>query len=184
MFAVNPDRPKMPRLLALLAAVMAVPTAGVLLAQDSQTDAPSTRPAMPSTMPATAEAAPAAAPPAQSNRRTTDSGLTIVTESVPKEAVKAQPGDLVWVHYTGKLQNGAVFDSSLKRGADQPISFSLGARQVIKGWDEGIVGMVVGEKRQLIIPPDLAYGPAARPGIPANSTLIFDVELVGVYSAK
>ena len=89
----------------------------------------------------------------------------------------AQKQHRVKVHYTGWLTNGKKFDSSLDRGV--PFEFMLGAGQVIKGWDEGVAGMKVGGKRQLRIPPDLAYGLAGYPPvIPANSTLIFDVELV------
>lgn len=89
----------------------------------------------------------------------------------------AQPHQTVKVHYTGWLTSGKKFDSSVDRG--QPISFSLD--QVIKGWGEGVPGMKVGGKRQLRIPPDLAYGPEGHPPvIPANSTLIFDVELLGI----
>jgi len=89
----------------------------------------------------------------------------------------AQPHQTVTVHYTGWLTNGTKFDSSVDRG--QPISFSLD--QVIKGWGEGVPGMKVGGKRQLRIPSPLAYGMEGHPPvIPPNSTLIFDIELLGV----
>jgi len=87
-------------------------------------------------------------------------------------------GDIVWMQYTGKLTNGKVFDSSVGK---QPFKFTLGGGQVIKGWDEGIVGMKIGEKRQLTIPPDLGYGErGAGNDIPPGATLVFDVELIGI----
>lgn len=93
---------------------------------------------------------------------------------------QAEAGKTVSVHYTGKFQNGKVFDSSVTRG--EPLTFPLGRGRVIKGWDEGIALMKVGGKAQLIIPPDLAYGERGAGGgvIPPNATLLFEVELVDV----
>ena len=90
----------------------------------------------------------------------------------------AATGHKVYVEYTGWLQSGQQFDSSRQSGRT-PFGFTLGQGEVIKGWDEGVAGMKVGEKRNLVIPPDLAYGAAGRPSIPPNSTLMFDVELIG-----
>lgn len=94
-------------------------------------------------------------------------------------AAEAAVGDVVAVHYTGRAwSTGQVFDSSLERS---PFTFQLGAGMVIQGWDEGIVGLQVGEQARLIIPPDLAYGEAGvAPDIGANETLVFDVELVDI----
>ena len=92
---------------------------------------------------------------------------------------RAEIGMIVSVHYTGKLEDGTVFDSSIPRG--QPFTFTLGAGQVIKGWDLGVEGMTIGEKRNLIIPPHLGYGTRGAGGtIPPNATLISDVELIKV----
>ena len=84
-------------------------------------------------------------------------------------------GDTVVIDYTGTLPDGTKFDSSVDRG--EPFETQIGVGQVIQGWDEGVVGMKVGGKRKLTIPPELAYGDQALPGIPAGSTLIFEVEL-------
>lgn len=93
----------------------------------------------------------------------------------------AEPGDTVSAHYVGTLTDGRVFDSSRDRGT--PISFTLGVGQVIRGWDEGIQGMRAGGTRILTISPEYAYGSQAVGAIPANSTLVFEVELVSVEKA-
>lgn len=87
-------------------------------------------------------------------------------------------GDTVVVHYIGTLQNGQEFDNSNKRG--EPFSFTVGEGRVIKGWEQGLVGMKVGGKRILVIPPDLAYGQNAIGPIPPNSTLVFAIELLEI----
>ena len=88
-------------------------------------------------------------------------------------------GQLVTVHYTGWFTTGEKFDSSVDR--DEPFAFVLGARQVIAGWDMGVATMKVGDKVKLTLPPELAYGAAGYPGaIPPDSTLVFEVELLGV----
>ena len=92
-------------------------------------------------------------------------------------------GEGVTVHYTGWLTDGAKFDSSVDR--DEPFTFVLGTGQVIAGWDQGVAKMKVGDKVKLTIPPDLAYGEAGYPGaIPPNSTLIFEVELLGINRSQ
>ena len=109
---------------------------------------------------------------------TTASGLKYIDEKVGTGA-EAKKGDNVSVHYTGTLKDGKKFDSSVDRG--KPFSFPLGAKRVIKGWDEGVAGMKVGGKRKLIIPADLAYGADGYPPvIPPNAELHFDIELLNV----
>ncbi len=90
----------------------------------------------------------------------------------------ATSGDEVTVNYVGTLENGTKFDSSIDRG--EPFTFILGAGKVIQGWDRGILGMKVGEKRKLTIPPNLAYGPNDYGPIPGSSTLIFEVDLLNI----
>src|SRR5262245_59840853 len=108
----------------------------------------------------------------------TESGLEYI-EVESGTGAQAEAGKMVSVHYTGKFQDGKVFDSSIPRG--EPITFRLGKGKVIKGWDEGIALMKVGGKAQLIIPSHLGYGERGAGGvIPPNATLLFDVELVDV----
>lgn len=133
--------------------------------------------------PALAQQQKPAAPAAEPQTITLPDGLKYIDTKVG-DGSEAKKGSLVSVQYTGWLykngQRGAKFDSSLDRG--KPFSFTLGQKQVIAGWDEGVVGMKAGGKRTLIIPPDLAYGSTGAAGvIPPNATLIFDVELVSVF---
>eukprot|EP00798_Chlamydomonas_sp_ICE-L_P020661 gene20661-27447_t len=103
------------------------------------------------------------------------SELQIETTHMPESCdIKAEAGDKIWVHYVGSLVDGKVFDSSRKR--DEPISFKLGGGQVIKGWEEGLMGACVGERRTLRIPPHLGYGDSGAGG----ATLIFETELTKV----
>ena len=102
-----------------------------------------------------------------------------IEEQKAGTGAEAVAGKEVSVHYTGWLTDGKKFDSSLDRG--QPFKFQLGAGQVIQGWDKGVIGMKVGGKRKLTIPPSLGYGERGAGGvIPPNSTLVFEVELLGV----
>ena len=106
-----------------------------------------------------------------------------IKEVSPGKGPEAKEGDTVSVHYTGKLTDGKEFDSSKKSG--KPLDFVIGQHRVIKGWEQGITGMKAGQKRTLTIPPDLAYGPRGYPPvIPANATLVFDVELVKIEPKK
>jgi len=109
---------------------------------------------------------------------TTTSGLQYQDLEVGAGA-EAKPGDQVSVHYTGWLEDGTKFDSSVDR--NEPFQFQLGAGMVIQGWDEGVAGMKVGGKRKLVIPSNLGYGAAGAGGvIPPNASLIFDVELLAI----
>jgi hypothetical protein len=108
----------------------------------------------------------------------TPSGLAYRDVRVGSGAAAAA-GQTVSVHYTGWLPNGSKFDSS--RDRNQPFDFPLGGGQVIRGWDEGVVGMRVGGRRLLVIPPGLAYGPSGSDPIPPNATLVFDIELLAVH---
>lgn len=102
-----------------------------------------------------------------------------ITKKVENCQRKSQPGDVLQIHYTGMLENGKVFDSSLSRGV--PFEFKLGAGSVIKGWDQGLIGMCVGEQRKLTIPSEMAYGKRGAGGvIPPDATLVFKTELVGI----
>lgn len=136
-------------------------------AADNSSDSTNSEASKPST-PATDTAKPA-----------TPAGLKIEDIKVGSGAA-AKSGDTVTVHYTGTLTNGKKFDSSKDHG--QPFTFHLGAGEVIKGWDQGVAGMKVGGVRKLTIPPDLAYGNRDVGGglIPANSTLLFEVELLKI----
>jgi FKBP-type peptidyl-prolyl cis-trans isomerase len=140
---------------------------GVLMAEDKP------KPADQPATPAKADAKPAAEP---AKKTTTASGLVITVVEEAKQP-GAQAGDIVWVHYTGKLLNGEQFDSSV---GGKPLKFTLGTGQVIKGWDEGVAGMKVGEKRNLVIPPELGYGAGGSGKIPPNATLVFDIEMLGL----
>ena len=129
---------------------------------------------------------PAAPQPSANNAPAQVTGAPVTTASglqywdlAPGTGEAAVAGKIAKVHYTGWLTNGTKFDSSVDR--NRPFEFPLGAGRVIKGWDEGVVGMKVGGKRQLRIPPELGYGARGAGGrIPPNATLIFDVELLEI----
>ena len=102
--------------------------------------------------------------------------IETLQEGSGEQTVKS--GDTITVHYTGTLEDGTKFDSSVDRG--EPFTFTIGTGQVIQGWEQGFSGMKVGEKRRLTIPPEMGYGDRAIGTIPANSVLIFEVELISI----
>ena len=112
------------------------------------------------------------------NTEEMDNGL-IIEDLVVGEGTEAQDYNKVVVNYTGELEDGSVFDSSLNPGRE-PFTFTLGVGSVIKGWDLGVKGMKVGGKRKLTIPPELGYGERNTGVIPPNSTLLFEVDLLEV----
>lgn len=150
---------------------------------------PVTPPVTPPAVDAPAGPAPAQAAPAPPEYQTTASGLRYKITAPAVEPATAQIGDWVSVHYTGKLENGQVFDTNIRLVPEgrfmmmKPFTFKLGEKRVIAGWEEGVLGMKVGEKRTLVIPPELAYGKtgAGRGLIPPDATLNFDVQLIGLY---
>ena len=115
----------------------------------------------------------------QTNQETNNMGLEIKTTQEGTGDREVKKGDVVSVLYTGKFTDGKVFDSTSKNG-DRPFTFTVG-QGVIEGWSQGVLGMKVGEKRNLIIPSDLAYGDAGYPGaIPPRATLVFDIEVLEI----
>jgi FKBP-type peptidyl-prolyl cis-trans isomerase len=156
--------------LALMALVALVALAGCGSKSQAVTDQPASTTAE---QPAEQQAAPAAGTP------TSDVTKLEIKDLKKGTGAEAVDGKLVTVNYTGWLTDGTKFDSSLDSG--QPFQFTLGAGQVIAGWDQGVKGMKVGGKRKLTIPPDLGYGPQGNANvIPPNATLVFEVELLGV----
>ena len=158
--------------LLLVAALVTVPGCQARAPEDGRPAADSMpSPAVPPAQRAT--------PTAVAAEVTTASGLRY-QDLVMGSGVEATKGRIVSVHYTGWLTDGTRFETSLERGT--PIEFPLGTAGVMKGWNEGITGMKVGGKRQVIIPPGLGFRPGTRPlRIPADATLIYDLELVGMY---
>ncbi len=163
---------------ALVAAAVATPIlialALILFVIDGDDDGVTPPIVSASPTPASVDTGP---PPVASEPTFSDTGLGIIDiETGTGET--PETGKLVSVHYTGWLSDGTKFDSSLDRGT--PFEFPLGEGRVIPGWDEGLATMKVGGIRRLIIPPELAYGEAGRPGIPPNAELTFDVELLEI----
>ena len=156
---------------AAVAGVAYLATTPFATAQDTMTDeAPTTQPANDN---------------ADAGATEVEGGTSYTVLKQPGEAQSVQAGDVVFIHYTGRLTDGTEFDSSLSRmgrmGFPEPLAFKMGAQNVIPGMENGVMGMKIGEKRRLTIPPEQGYGSREVGPIPANSTLEFDVELVGLY---
>jgi FKBP-type peptidyl-prolyl cis-trans isomerase len=155
------------------ASLTAPPEPEPIAADTTTAAAASAKPAARPAASASASATPPPAPPADPNAK------LVTTDLLVGKGAEAKTGDKVSVHYVGTLPDGKEFDSSRKRG--QPFVFTLGQGRVIRGWDQGVVGMKVGGKRKLVIPPALAYGPNGMPpAIPPNATLNFEVELMEI----
>ena len=156
---------------AAVAGVAYLATTPLATAQDAMTeDAPTTQPADDT---------------ANAGSTEVEGGTTYTVLQQPGDAQSVEAGDVVFIHYTGRLTDGTEFDSSLSRmgrfGFPEPLAFKMGAGNVIPGMENGVMGMKIGEKRRLTIPADQGYGDRAVGPIPAGSTLQFDVELVGLY---
>jgi FKBP-type peptidyl-prolyl cis-trans isomerase len=163
-------------LVVALALARCAPAPAPVVAPTTTNPGPAAKPvASAATPPATptASVAPhAAAPPS-------DDGQLQVTVVSPGSGPEAKAGDVLEVNYVGTFPDGTEFDSSTRPGR-RPFRFTLGQGLVIKGWEQGLAGMKAGGSRRLVIPPSLAYGARARAGVPANSTLVFEIELLAI----
>jgi FKBP-type peptidyl-prolyl cis-trans isomerase len=170
----------------IIIAGVAIVVIGGLIFLSHKSTAPATEPAANQTnqiQPADQSEVKIETPQLQNNTNANNNTMELKIETTQKGSGErvVKNGDTISVQYTGKLTNGTKFDSSYDHGG-QPFAFTVGAGQVIKGWDQGFLGAQVGEKRTLTIPPSLGYGATGAGGgvIPPNATLIFDVELVSI----
>ncbi len=166
--------------ITIAAAVIILVVVGFLITRKSKEKMTDKNTNLPEASASAAQASPSAEASASSVQGTQSampSGLNIEDIQVGS-GPEVKSGDTVTINYKGTLTDGTKFDSSYDRGT--PFTTQIGVGQVIKGWDEGVIGMKVGGRRRLTIPPDLAYGDQDVPGIPPNSTLIFELELLAV----